>query len=119
MGIHAVRLDRNGVPSASVVDTLPPEDRLALMLGPDRAQDGRLDWALDGALADPVLVITAARVRLRRLRRLTGGVTHDPAAAASIRVIVQTRDDLLKRMLHGGTTPEPVPPYGSGDARAV
>lgn len=107
MGRHAIRLDRNGVPSASVVDAIPPEDRLALTLG------------LGGAAGDPVLVITAARVHLRRLRRLTSGVAHDPAAAASIRVIVQTRDDLLRRMLRGGTTPEPALPSGRGDARAV
>jgi len=107
MGMNAIRLDRNGLPSASVVDTLPPEDRLALMLGSG------------GAAGDPVLVITAAQVHLRRLRRLTGGVTHDPAAAASIRVIVQTRDDLLRRMLRGGTTPTPVPSARRGGARGV
>lgn len=54
---------------------------------------------------DPVAIITAAQVRLRRWRRLLNGDAADTghnraaAAAARIRRITQARDVLLRRVV--------------------
>jgi hypothetical protein len=48
--------------------------------------------------ADPVTIILAAQVRLRRLRRVVGGCEVRPRRASErIRQICEARDALLKR----------------------
>jgi hypothetical protein len=53
---------------------------------------------LTPAAHDPVTIITAAHVRLRRWRRrVDGGPGRGPAAGDRIRQITEARDALLRR----------------------
>jgi hypothetical protein len=69
-------------------------------LGGHRLDDTRLMrmLGLSCNAADPVTIILAAQVRLRRLRRVVGGCQVRPRRASDrIRQICEARDTLLKR----------------------
>ncbi|MFM9011549.1 MAG: hypothetical protein ACKON8_11970 [Planctomycetota bacterium] len=108
MGIRAARLDRTGVPSASAVDAVGIEQRLADALG------------ASGLVGDPVCIVAAAQVHLRRLRRLISPVAPcDPDTTARIQAIVRTRDALLRRALADSSASAAALGSRGGEARGV